>query len=139
MQADMFNANLGLQNNAQNMQNNQLNLGNRQQGLNQLGQVMGMQDATFDTFMNASQLPSQMNFNNLNNLSGLLFPSAQLGGSFSETGNVNQSGSQTSKQSGKGTNTQTGSPGIVPSILGTAAGIGAAGRQFGLFGSGGGR
>jgi hypothetical protein len=133
MQADMFNANLGLQNNSQLMQNNQLNLGNRQQGLDQLDQFMGMQDNIFNQYMNATQIPSQMNFNNLNNLSGLLFPTAQLGG----TTNTNATGTQSTHAFGKGTNTQTSSPGIVPAILGTMstiAGMGMGGMGGGMGG-----
>jgi hypothetical protein len=144
LQAQMFNADLAMRGNEQQMQNNQLNLGNRMQGQNMLGQGMGLQNQLFGNFMNTQFMPQQLATNNLQNFAGLLFPAAGLGGT--TTGNATQTAnqiaqetaSQTSKSKGTGTNTQTGTPGIVPSILGTASGIAGISRQMGGFGGFGG-
>jgi hypothetical protein len=141
LQAQMFNADLAMRGNEQNMQNNQLNLGNRLQGQNMLGQGMGLQNQLFGNFMNTQFMPQQLATNNLQNFAGLLFPAAGLGGT--TTGNAtqtanqtaNQTASQTSKSKGTGTNTQTSTPGIVPAILGTASTI--AGMGMGMPGMGG--
>jgi hypothetical protein len=146
LQAQMFNADLAMRGNEQNMQNNQLNLGNRMQGQNMLGQGMGLQNQLFGNFMNTQFMPQQLAMDNLNNFAGLLFPAAGLGGT--QTGNAtqtanentSQTASQTSKSRGTGTNTQTATPGIVPAILGTISGITGISRQMsgssGLLGGG---
>jgi hypothetical protein len=142
----MFNADLAMRGNEQQMQNNQLNLGNRLQGQNMLGQGMGLQNQLFGNFMNTQFMPQQLAMDNLNNFAGLLFPAAGLGGT--QTGNAtqtanentSQTASQTSKSRGTGTNTQTATPGIVPAILGTISGITGISRQMsgssGLLGGG---
>jgi hypothetical protein len=129
LQAAMFNADLAMRGNEQNMQNNQLNLGNRLQGQNMLGQGMGLQNQLFGNFMNTQLMPQQLATNNLQNFAGLLFPAAGLGGT--QTGNAtqtanqiaNQTASQTSKSRGTGTGVQTATPGIIPALVGTATSI----------------
>lgn len=124
------NANLGLQNNQQQIGQNQTNLNNRMQGLNFLNSTIdamssgnqiqaqnnAMQDDTFSRAMAALGIPQDMDWTNLGRYQSVAFPGAQLGG--------------TSK------GTQTQQPGIVPSILG--AGLGIAGIASGLGGMGGG-
>ena len=102
-QGQQFNANLGLQNNAQEMQRAQQTLNQRGAGLGLLSQGMNMQDTLYDQYQNLQQQPSQYGWQNLNNYAQTMIPIAQLGG--------------TSKS------TQTSQPGIVPAVLGTAAGI----------------
>lgn len=104
MNTQQFNANLGLQNNAQEMEKQNQRLGARQSGLDMLNQGMGMQDTQFQNYIQNQLLPNQLNWNNLNQYGNVAVTGAGLG---------NQS-------SGK----QTSTPGIVPAILGTAAGIG---------------
>ena len=133
MNTDQFNANLGLNNNSQELTKNTTNLGNRMQGanlgtnafnlmsgsrdslMNLFKEGSGAQDNTFANFMSALGLPQDMDWNNLKEYASIIFPGAQLGG--------------TSK------GTQTSAPGLVPAILGTAAGVG--GIASGFKGSGG--
>lgn len=116
------NANLGLQNNQQQIGQNQTNLNNRMQGLNYLDNSIStlaagnqMQDDTFSKAMAALGLPQDIDWTNLGKYQSVAFPAAQLGGS------------------SKGTQTQQ--PGIIPGILG--AGLGVAGLASGLGGMGG--
>ena len=132
MQGQQFNANLGLQNNSQLMQKQSQNLGNRMQALNVaqggLGLMTGanqvqagnnmLQDNNFAQQMLALGMPQDVNWQNLNNYAGVMYPGAQLG---------NQS---------SGKNTQVSTPGIVPAIMGTVSGIAGLGR--GMMGGGGG-
>ncbi len=131
MQGQQFNANLGLQNNSQLMQKQSQNLGNRMQALNVaqggLGLMTGanqvqagnnmLQDNNFAQQMLALGMPQDVNWQNLNNYAGVMYPGAQLG---------NQS---------SGKNTQTSTPGIIPAALGTISGIAGLGR--GMMGGGG--
>ena len=138
MNTDQFNANLGLNNNSQQMAKNTTNLDNRLQGANLATNSLGLmsganslnnnfldqsaslmdlfnkgtgsQDNTFANYMSALGLPQDMNWQNLNNYANLIYQGSQLGG--------------TSK--GK----QTSSPGLIPSILGTAAGVGGLASGF---------
>ena len=102
-QSQQFNANLGLQNNAQEMQRAQQSLNARGAGLGLLSQGMNMQDTLYDQYQSLQQQPSQYGWQNLNNYAGTMIPIAQLGG--------------TSKS------TQTSQPGIVPAALGTLSGL----------------
>lgn len=115
MNTQQFNANLGLSNNAQEMEKQNQRLGARQSGLDMLNQGMGMQDTQFQNYIQNQLLPNQLSWNNLNQYGNVAVTGAGLG---------NQS-------SGK----QTSTPGIVPAILGTAAGIG--GIASGMGGMGG--
>jgi hypothetical protein len=87
-----FNANLGLQNNAQQMQQNTQNLQNRLQGvnlannsLNMLGGLNSMQDNNFAQYMNAQQQPQNIDWNNLNNYANVISSGAGMGGTQSQT------------------------------------------------------
>lgn len=102
-QGQQFNANLQLQNNAQEMQRAQQALSQRGAGLGLLSQGMNMQDTLYDQYQNLQQQPSQYGWQNLNNYAGTMIPIAQLGGTAKST--------------------QTSQPGIVPAALGTATGI----------------
>lgn len=104
MNTQQFNANLGLQNNNQEMQRQEQRVNNRQEGLDMMEQGLGMQDNQFQNYIQNQLLPNQLSWNNLNQYGNVAVTGAGLG---------NQS-------SGK----QTSTPGIVPAILGTAAGIG---------------
>ena len=122
---NQFNANLGLQNNNQQMDQNTQNLNNRMKGLDiaqgglnmlsgsqQLQQNQNnMQDQNFSQLMGAFGMPQDINWQNLNNYQNVIYPGAQLGGS------------------SKGTQVQT--PGIVPAVLGTISGIAGLGRGMG--------
>lgn len=86
------NANLGLQNNAQQMQQNTQNLQNRLQGvnlannsLNMLGGLNSMQDNNFAQYMNAQQQPQNIDWNNLNNYANVISSGAGMGGTQSQT------------------------------------------------------
>jgi len=105
------NANIGLQNNSQLMQKNQSNLSNRMQalpmaqgGFSLLSGVNDLYGQNYQNYINSMMMPQNMNWQNMNNYANLMYQGAGLGG--------------TSK------GTQTSTPGIIPSILGTAAGIG---------------
>lgn len=105
------NANLGLQNNSQLMQKNSQNLSNRMQsmpiaqgGFGLLTGINDLQGQNYNNYNTAMMQPQNLNWQNLNNYANLMYQGAGLGG--------------TSK------GTQTSTPGIIPSILGTAAGIG---------------
>ena len=105
------NSNLALQNNAQLMAKNQGNLNNRMQsmpiaqsGFGLLSGVNDLQGQNYNNYNTAMMMPQNTNWQNLNNYANLMYQGAGLGG--------------TSK------GTQTSQPGIIPAILGTAAGIG---------------
>lgn len=115
------NANLDLQNNQQQLAKQSANLTNRMQSIpiaqSGFGLLQGLNDkysTDYENYMNALMLPQNTDWQNINNYANLLFQGGALGGT--------------------GKNTQTSSPGIVPSVLGTAAGIGGIGKMFGLFG-----
>lgn len=130
MQGQQFNANLGLQNNQQQMGQNTQNLDNRMKSINiangGIGLLTGanqamagnsmLQDNNFSQQMSALGMPQDINWQNLNNYAGIMFPGAQLG---------NQS---------QGKNVQTSTPGIVPAVMGTLTGI--AGMASGMGGLG---
>lgn len=116
------NANLGLQNNSQLMQKNSQNLDNRMQSMpiaqNGFGLLTGVNDLqgqNYQNYLTSLMAPQNTNWQNLNNYANLMYQGAGLGG--------------TSK------GTQTSSPGIIPSILGTAAGIGGIASGVGKLGS----
>jgi len=75
-----------------------------------------LQDNNFSQQMSALGMPQDINWQNLNNYAGIMFPGAQLG---------NQS---------QGKNVQTSTPGIVPAVMGTLTGI--AGMASGMGGLG---
>jgi hypothetical protein len=92
MNTQQFNANLGLQNNAQQIGQNTQNLQNRLQGvglanntLNMLGGINSMQDNNFAQYMNAQQTPQNLNWQNLNNYAGIVQPGAGMGNTASQT------------------------------------------------------
>jgi len=89
---NQFNANLGLQNNEQQIGQNTQNLSNRMQGANLANNAMGMlnnfnamQDNSFDRYMNTQQMPQNINWNNLNQYSGIISPGSGMGGTNSQT------------------------------------------------------
>lgn len=111
MQRDQTNANIGFQNNAQLMDKNQGNLNNRMQsmpiaqsGFGLMSGVNDMQGQNYQNYMTAMMAPQNANWQNFNNYANTMYQGAQLGGT------------SVSKNSS--------SPGIVPSILGAASGIG---------------
>lgn len=115
------NANLGLQNNSQLMQKNQGNLNNRMQsmpiaqsGFDLISGSNDMMGQNYQNYINSIMMPQNANWENLNNYANLMYQGAGLGG--------------TSK------GTQTSTPGIIPSILGTAAGIGGIASGFSRMG-----
>jgi len=117
---NQFNADLGLRNNEQQIGQNTQNLSNRLTGVdvannafNMLNGMNNMQDANFSQYMNAQQMPQNINWNNLNQYGNMAISGAQLG---------NQS-------VGK----QTSSPGIVPAALGTLSGLAGIAKGFGGF------
>ena len=122
MQRDQSNANIGFQNNDQLMQRNSQNLSNRMQSMpiaqNGFGLLTGVNDLqgqNYNNFNTAMMQPQNLNWQNMNNYANLMYQGAGLGG--------------TSK------GTQTSQPGIIPAALGTAAGIG--GIMSGMSGAGG--
>lgn len=111
------NANLGLQNNSQLMQKNQVNLANMMQsipmaksGFDLLSGTNDVYGQNYQNYINAMMMPQNTNWQNINNYANLMYQGAGLGG--------------TSK------GTQTATPGIIPSIFGTAAGIGGIASGF---------
>jgi len=81
------NANLGLQNNSQLMQKNQGNLSNRMQsmpiaqsGFGLLSGVNDMQGQNYKNYMMNLTMPQNINWDNLNNYSNLMYQGAGLGG-----------------------------------------------------------
>lgn len=129
------NANLGLQNNAQQMQQNTQNLQNRLQGvnlannsLNMLGGLNSMQDNNFAQYMNAQQKPQNIDWSNLNNYANIISSGAGMGGTESQTNYSNPvSGALGGAMSGAAIGSMFGGPGI-----GTAIG-GGLGLLGGLF------
>lgn len=99
-----FNANLGLQNNMQDINRNTANLSNRLQGLNFLNAGNSLADSTYANYINSLMQPQLTDWNNLSQYYNMIAPTAQAYGT----------------TRGK----QTSSPGLIPAILGTAAGIG---------------
>lgn len=83
LNTQQFNANLGLQNNAQVMTQNSTNLANRLQGLNALNAVNSMQDNNFGQYMNALQIPQNLNWQNLGNYNQMV--TGMGGGTQSQT------------------------------------------------------
>lgn len=115
------NANLGLQNNSQLMQKNHGNLANMMQsipmaqgGFSLLSGANDLYGQNYQNYINSMMMPQNMDWQNMNNYANLMYQGAGLGG--------------TSK------GTQTSSPGIIPSILGTAAGIGGLASGFSTMG-----
>lgn len=74
LNTQQFNANLGLQNNAQQMQQNVQNLNNRMQGLNILGTTQNMQDNNYAAMMGALQSPNDYQWSQLSNYNSLINP-----------------------------------------------------------------
>ena len=110
MATQQFNANLGLQNNQQQMAKNSTNLGNRMNALNivnsgqgmlnnamnannnSLGALAGvnnMQDSNFANYMNALQMPQNLNWQNYQNFSNPILAAGGIGGTNSQTMNKN--------------------------------------------------
>jgi hypothetical protein len=77
---NQFNANLGLQNNTQAMQLAQQQLANRTQGLSLLGQGNQLQDQNYQQQMSLLDAPNQYNWNNLNKYASIVTPGAGIGG-----------------------------------------------------------
>lgn len=115
LNAQQFNANLGLQNNNQLLHRNTTNLANRLQGLNFLNSGNALADSTYANYIQSLMQPQNLGWQNLSQFYNVIAPTAQAYG--------------TQKQ------TQTQQPGLIPSILGTAAGV--AGIASGLGGLGG--
>lgn len=79
--AQQFNANLGLQNNAQGLQANQLGVANRLAGSQMMGNAFNMGNQNLQTGMTLTQAPNQYNWQNLGNYTGVINGTAGLGGS----------------------------------------------------------
>jgi hypothetical protein len=82
------NANIQFRNNDQNMQSNQMDLANRMQGIGAAQSGFNMQNSLGDmygknygNYLSAMQMPNQMNWQNMGNYTGVMYPGAQLGGS----------------------------------------------------------
>lgn len=118
LNSQQFNANLGLQNNSQLLNRNTTNLANRLQGLNYLNTGNALQDSTYANFIQSLMQPQNLDWQNLAQFYNIIAPTAQAYGT----------------QKG----TQTQQPGLIPSILGTMAGIGGLASGFGLLGGMGG-
>jgi len=80
MNANQFNANLGLQNNQQLMDRNAQNLNNRMQGLNVLNNTNSMADSMYGNYMNALNMPNELNWDNLARYYNITAPTAQTYG-----------------------------------------------------------
>lgn len=114
LNTQQFNANLGLQNNAQRLNANTANLANRLQGLNVFGMSGDLADNSYNNYIQALMQPNTVDWNNLGQYYNIVAPTAQTYGM------------------NRGTQTQT--PGLIPSILGTVAGIGGIASGMGAFG-----
>lgn len=82
------NANIDFRNNDQTMQQNTMNLANRMQGLNAGGQAYNMSTGlgdiygkNYEQYINSMMMPNRMNWQNMGNYTGIMYPGAQLGGS----------------------------------------------------------
>jgi hypothetical protein len=83
LMAQSKNADIQLQNNAQQMAlQNQL-LSNRMQGMNALQGVNALQDSAYNRLLNLAQMPNEYNWNNLNNYSSIVQNGARMGGTTS--------------------------------------------------------
>jgi len=80
MNANQFNANLGLQNNQQLMDRNAQNMNNRMQGLNVLNNTNSMADSMYGNYMNALNMPNELNWDNLARYYNITAPTAQTYG-----------------------------------------------------------
>ena len=114
LNAQQFNANLGLQNNAQRLGANTSNLSNRLQGLNLFNIGNDLADNTYQNYIQSLMQPQNLDWANLAQYYNVIAPTAQT----------------YSTQRG----TQTQQPGLIPSILGTIAGIGGIASGFGARG-----
>lgn len=85
LNTQQFNANLGLQNNQQQLARNTQNLQNRMQGLGAMQAGQQMQDNTFNSYMGALGMPQAYNQNNLTNYANLVSQTAGMGGTQSQT------------------------------------------------------
>lgn len=74
LNSQQFNANLGLQNNQQQMARQTQNLNNRMQGLNILGTTQNMQDNNYAAMMGALQSPNDYQWSQLSNYNSLINP-----------------------------------------------------------------
>lgn len=85
LQNGQFNANLGLQNNTQQMQQTAQNAQNAQTGYNALnsanGNLWNAQDSLYASQMSNAQAPQTQAMNAMNALAGVITPGAGLGGS----------------------------------------------------------
>ncbi|MDE2467299.1 MAG: hypothetical protein KGL35_00745, partial [Bradyrhizobium sp.] len=79
--AQQFNANLGLQNNAQGLQANQLGVANRLAGMQMGSNAFNLANQGMQTGMTLTQAPNQYNWQNLGNYTGVINGTAGLGGS----------------------------------------------------------
>lgn len=95
-----FNANLGLQNNEQAMQSSQQKVGNRMQGLSALTAGNSLGDANYQQYMNLLNAPNDFNWQNLGRYASIIQPGSGIGGSSSSTQSNQQSPLQTIGQIG---------------------------------------
>ncbi len=79
--AQQFNANLGLQNNAQGLQANQLGVANRLAGTQMGSNAFNLANTGMQTGMTLTQAPNQYNWQNLGNYNSVINGTAGLGGS----------------------------------------------------------
>lgn len=80
MKTNQFNANLDLQNNQQLMDRNSQNLNNRMQGVNVLNNTNSMADSMYGNYMNALNMPNELNWDNLARYYNITAPTAQTYG-----------------------------------------------------------
>ena len=85
VQNGQFNANLGLNNNTQQMQQQQYNLGNAMQGINAAGAANTFAANTFAGQMNALNSPNSFATGQLSNYANLVNPIARMGTSQTNT------------------------------------------------------
>lgn len=121
---NQFNANLGLQNNTQAMQLAQQQLANRTQGLSLLGQGNQLQDQNYSQQMSLLDAPNQYNWNNLNRYASIVTPGAGIGGS--STSNQQTSTNPFSSALG-GALGGAALAGALPAAWGVSSGMGALG------------
>lgn len=121
---NQFNANLGLQNNTQAMQLAQQQLANRTQGLSLLGQGNQLQDQNYAQQMSLLDAPNQYNWNNLNKYASIVTPGAGIGGS--STSNQQTSTNPFSSALG-GALGGAALAGALPAAWGVSSGMGALG------------
>ena len=82
------NADIAFRNNDQTMQQNAANLSNRMQGIGAAQSGFNMQNSmgdmygkNYEQYINSMMMPNRMNWQNMGNYMGVMYPGAQLGGS----------------------------------------------------------